>query len=114
MRNCLPQRGLACLLFMCLGGCFFSAPAPEPPAYTPMVAYMISATAGEATTLDDPDFGQGITVTMGENFTSAKGEECRRGSVRTTAHEAEVVVICRQDSGVWRMAPRIWGQRLRP
>lgn len=71
---------------------------------------MTAANVGEQATLDDADFGRGIQVRMDESFTSAKGESCKRGTVRTDTGEIEVVVICKGSDGRWNMAPRVWGQ----
>lgn len=94
------------------GGCSFSSPAPAPEAPPgPVTAYMISALPGETATLDDPDFGREVRVSVQESFVSAKNENCKRGTVLAAPREAEVVVICRdQTTGRWSMAPRVWGQ----
>ena len=95
-----------------LAGCGLFTDPPPPPAYQPgpVEAYLISASAGESTTLDDPAFGKSVRVTLDDGFTSAKGEECKRATVLAGQKEAEVVVICRDGEGQWRMAPRVWGQ----
>ena len=59
-----------------------------------------------------PDFGKGVRVSLDELFTSAKGEDCKRGTVLSGQREAEVIVICKDDKGRWTMAPRVWGQGL--
>lgn len=100
---------------LCLAGCSFSSPPvqPEEPP-TPLVAFMISHADGEGTQLDDPEFGQGVQVTMQEHFTSASGGQCKRAAL-TRGHEAEMIVVCEEktENGTrWVMAPRIWGQGL--
>ena len=104
---------LAATVVLHLGGCGFggSAPQPETPP-GPVTAFMIVSNVGETATVDDPDFGKGVRVSLDELFTSAKGEDCKRGTVLAGQQEAEVVVICRDEKGHWNMAPRVWGQGL--
>lgn len=71
---------------------------------------MIVSKVGDTATVTDPDFGKDVRVSLDELFTSAKGEDCKRGTVLSSQREAEVVVICRDDKGRWTMAPRVWGQ----
>ena len=87
---------LALGLFLPLAGCGLFSDPPPPPAYQPgpVEAYLAPA---DRVTLDD-------------SFTSAKGESCKRATVLAGQREAEVVVICRNAEGQWRMAPRVWGQ----
>ena len=101
-------------LYALLAACGFSSPPPEEPAYTPVVAALANGESGATVDVEDAEFGGAASVTVGESFISASGEECRRGSVLSAAHEAEVVVICRPEGGFWRLAPRIWGQGMRP
>ena len=89
-----------------------SAPEPVPPS--PLVSYMIEHQAGDSTTLDDPDFGAGILVTMQDNFVSASGNVCKRASLLARQKESEMAVICLDANGHWILAPRIWGQGIRP
>lgn len=105
--------GWTVLAALLLGGCGFgSAPAqPETPP-GPVTGFMIVSTVGETATVDDPDFGKGVRVSLDELFTSAKGEDCKRATVLSGQREAEVVVICRDGNGRWTMAPRVWGQGL--
>ena len=113
----LPGKGqsglapLAVLAALLLGGCGFgAAPAqPETPP-GPVTGFMIVSNVGEVTTVDDPDFGTNVRVSLDELFTSAKGEDCKRGTVLSGQREAEVIVICRDSNGHWNMAPRVWGQ----
>ncbi|MBO4301540.1 MAG: hypothetical protein J5861_08070 [Desulfovibrio sp.] len=94
------------------GGCawFGTTPVePETPP-SPVTAFMSGASPGEEVTLDDQDFGRGISVRVDETFTSAKGERCKRGTVRNDRGETEVVVVCQEGNDRWNMAPRVWGQ----
>ena len=104
---------LTLLTALALYGCGFGG-APEQPETPPgpLMAYMIGAAPGDSTTLDDPDFGKNVRLSMGESFVSAKGEECKRGTALSGQREAEVVVICRDAQGRWNMAPRVWGAGL--
>ena len=101
-----------------LSGCslFSSTPATpqEPVPPSPLVAYMIEHQAGDSTILDDPDFGTGLLVTMQEDFTSASGNTCKRASLLARQKESEMAVICLDANGRWVLAPRIWGQGIRP
>lgn len=90
-------------------GMFGDTPPPPPVHYGPVVAYMIEHQKGDATTLDDPEFGQDIHVTMQDSFESASGEHCKRATLVAREKQAEIVVICRQGDEPWKLAPRIWG-----
>ena len=76
----------------------------------PVESFMIVSTPGQTTVVDDIQFGQGVSVSVDEIFTSAKGENCKRGTVLVGQKEAEVVVLCQDEKGRWVMAPRVWGQ----
>ena len=100
-----------------LGACSWGAqPEPRPaPTLSPLMAFMAGHDKGETTTLDDPEFGQGVQVIMQDAFTSATGDTCRRASLINAASQTEVVVMCRKgegDAATWQMMPRIWGQGL--
>ncbi len=102
----------ACAIAL-LSGCLFAKKAPKPPAPTPptpLVAYMIDHAPGDSTTLDDPDFGRQIRVTMQNEFISAIGESCKSASLLAGLRENEIAVICQKKDGTWSMAPRVWGQ----
>ena len=107
-------KACAVLSLALLAACAGTTPPQEAPVYTPVVACLATAETDSLTDLEDSEFGGQVSVRAGEHFTSAAGEECRRGSVLSAGHEAEVVVICKGADGYWRMAPRIWGQRVRP
>ncbi|MDY0260637.1 MAG: DVU3141 family protein [Desulfovibrio sp.] len=104
---------LAAALFLTLplAACGFGEnpqKAETPPG--PVENFMILSTPGQTTVVDDVQFGQGVNVSVDEVFTSAKGENCKRGTVLAGQKEAEVVVICQDEQGRWIMAPRVWGQ----
>jgi hypothetical protein len=104
---------LAAALFLTLplAACGFGdnpQKADTPPG--PVENFMILSTPGQTTVVDDVQFGQGVNVSVDEVFTSAKGENCKRGTVLAGQKEAEVVVICQDEQGRWIMAPRVWGQ----
>lgn len=105
---------LALSLTVPLAGCFGGESTPPPPPPGPVETFLINAAPGASTTLDDPQFGPQVHVLLEDNFISASGEDCRRATVRSQRQEAEVVVICRDGQGVWRLAPRVWGQGLTP
>ena len=101
-----------------LSGCslFSSAPVsvPDPISPSPLVAYMMTHQVGDSPTLDDPDFGTNILVTMQEDFISAFGTTCKRASLLARQKESEMAVICQDAHGQLTLAPRIWGQGIRP
>jgi hypothetical protein len=104
---------LLCSLFALLPGLFGCAAKSDPPPQippSPVEAYMISAGFGDSARLDDPAFGRDVNVVMENGFTSAKGEECHRATILAGEKEAEVVVVCKNAAGEWKMAPRVWGQ----
>lgn len=105
---------LALSLTVPLAGCFGGESTPPPPPLGPVETFLINAAPGASTTVDDPQFGPQVHVLLEDNFVSASGEDCRRATVRSQRQEAEVVVICRDGQGVWRLAPRVWGQGLTP
>lgn len=105
---------LALSLTVPLAGCFGGESTPPPPPPGPVETFLINAAPGASTTVDDPQFGPQVHVLLEDNFISASGEDCRRATVRSQRQEAEVVVICRDGQGVWRLAPRVWGQGLTP
>lgn len=105
---------LALSLTVPLAGCFGGESTPPPPPPGPVETFLINAAPGTATTVDDPQFGPQVHVQLEDNFISATGENCRRATVRSQRQEAEVIVICRDGQGVWRLAPRVWGQGLTP
>jgi hypothetical protein len=102
---------LAALTALALYGCGFGS-APEQPETPPgpVMAYMIGAAPGASTTLDDPEFGKNVRLSMARLY--SPGEECKRGTALSGQREAEVVVICRDAQGRWSMAPRVWGAGL--
>ena len=110
MKKLLP---LLCVLFLTLPGCgmFGSSTPPPPPEkpYTPLVDFMVKHQVGESGSVDDPDFGKEIRITMQDSFNSASGEYCKRATIVPKDKEAEVVVICREGDQPWKLAPRIWG-----
>lgn len=114
----LPAALIVPLLCACLSGCaLFDSPAPPPPErpLSPVREFMISHTPGTADavgTVSDPEFGDNLRIALEQEFLSAAGETCRRASLTTRRGEAEMVVMCRNASGVWTMAPRVWGRGL--
>lgn len=104
---------LTLMLTASLQGCLFGGNDATPPHEPgPVENFLINAAPGASTTLDDPQFGPQVQVLLEDIFTSATGEDCKRATVRNQNNEAEVVVICKNAQGVWRLAPRVWGQGL--
>ena len=108
----------ALLISLCLSGCglFASpAPAPEPAPLSPVQAFIISRTPGTADAtgaVDDPDFGGSLRIVLEQEFLSAADATCRRASLLSPQGDTEMVVMCRDSSGNWKMAPRVWGRGL--
>lgn len=119
MPSYLQHAGLlASLALVCpLSGCFWeqaalpAEPAAPPP---PVLQFMIANAPGASAVLDDPQFGDGIRVTLEDSFMSAAGEICKRATVLSASQEAEIVVACREAERGWILAPRIWGQGIVP
>lgn len=100
-----------------LSGCFWKQDAlPAEPAEPapPVLQFMIANSPGASAVLDDPQFGEGIRVTLEDSFMSAAGETCKRATVLSASQEAEIVVACRDAERGWVLAPRIWGQGIAP
>lgn len=106
---------MACVVLLGgLAGCGLMASDPPPPpvVHGPVAEFIISQTAGSTTVVDDPEFGNAITVIIQDSFYSASGEECKRATLLAQDKQAEVVAVCRKGEGPWALAPRIWGQGL--
>lgn len=93
------------------GGMSADPPAP-PPIYGPVAEFIISGGPGHSTVVDDPEFGNEITVIVQDSFISASGEECKRATLLAQDKQAEIIAMCRKPDAPWAMAPRIWGQGL--
>lgn len=116
-----PQAGPAFVLIffaaLMLAGCGHTVSEPpilEPAPLGPMEAFLAAELPGQSIVLDDPEFGENIRVTVEDMFVSANGEHCKRGTVLSSHGNAEVVVICRDKNGYWKMAPRVWGHAIEP
>lgn len=104
--------------FLFLSGCGLWGGTPDVPAVSPVppspvVAFMQGNTPGASTTLNDADFGGEVRVSVDDEFFSAVGELCRRATLFSAGHEAEVVVICRDSTApelLWKLMPRVWGR----
>lgn len=120
--NSSPKWTFLPILLLCvpIAGCgLYNAPATPPPAkpLSPVQEFIVSRTPGSADamgTVSDPAFGENLRIVLEQEFFSAAGETCRRASLFSPRGEAEMVVMCRNESDVWTMAPRVWGQGLPP
>jgi hypothetical protein len=75
----------------------------EPAPDNPVLAFVISAQAGQSGVMTDPQIGQ-LRVTFIEEYAAASGEVCRRYSVETAQEETKVGAACY--NGVsWELAP---------
>lgn len=102
-----------------LSGCGFfqsTQPEPTPPVpLSPVREFIIQHKPGSVEsigTVSDPEFGENLRIVLEQEFLSASGQTCRRASLFSVRGEAEVVIMCREDEGIWTMAPRVWGQGL--
>ncbi|MEG2139210.1 MAG: DVU3141 family protein [Bilophila sp.] len=105
------------LLMLCLGGCFGQSspvvPPPAPPELSPVAQFMASNTPGATALIQDPAFGGEVRVTLEDSFLSAAGETCKRATLLSDQHEAEIVVICQntaEPDAAWKLMPRVWGR----
>ena len=90
-----------------LAGCSWQGapalPPAEPQPLSPVAQFMVANTAGATAVIDA--------------FLSAAGETCKRATLLSAQHEAEIVVICHNGQGgdesspgEWRLMPRVWGK----
>ncbi|SBW08995.1 conserved exported hypothetical protein [uncultured delta proteobacterium] len=121
MEFCQKLRMLPIMLLCAASsGCaFFTAPDPVLPTrvYSPVEQFILSrtpGTSGAVGTVSDPAFGDNLRIVLEQEYLSGAGETCRRASLFSSRGEAEVVVMCRGASGLWTMAPRVWGIGLPP
>lgn len=81
-------------------------------ASSPLVAWasMQSPDRYADAILDDPAFGENVSVRIDSYYLSALGQSCRRVRVSVVVNgpPAETVAVCRNDDGNWFLAPRIW------
>lgn len=124
----LKKRSLVFLgILAFLGGCSWKAtppPAePTPQELSPVLQFMVSNATGATSIIDDAQFGGEVRVTLEDTFLSAAGETCKRATLVSGTHEAEVVVICKttaeDEIGTtpdenWRLMPRVWGRGILP
>lgn len=122
MRQFIPWAVAALLLFSALtGGCTLFGSDQLPPVQdiplSPVQEFIVAnapGSAGSSGVISDPEFGTDIRITVEQEFISATGETCRRAALFSQKGDTEMVVMCRNASGAWKMAPRVWGQGLSP
>ena len=111
-------RGLSCLLVAAtlLGACALASKgpaegtaggvraAPAPPA--PLFAFLASATAGEAGSVEDPRTGARVWVIADRFYHAASGRYCRRFHVMSPQAYDGVSegLACRNEGGEWTMS----------
>ena len=109
------------LCALCLGGCFGQSQPPQPEfvpdPLTPVGRFMVANTPGATALIEDATFGGEVRITLEDTFLSAAGETCKRATLLSASHEAEIIVICHngQDGDEsnpdeWRLMPRVWGK----
>ena len=79
--------------------------------------FMVANATGATAVIEDETFGGEVRVTLEDAFLSAAGETCKRATLLSAQHEAEIVVICHNgqegdgsNPGEWRLMPRVWGK----
>ena len=97
-----------------------SAPTPppvEPQPLSPVAQFMVANATGATAVIEDETFGGEVRVTLEDAFLSAAGETCKRATLLSAQHEAEIVVICHNgqegdgsNPGEWRLMPRVRGK----
>ncbi len=97
-----------------------SAPPPppvEPQPLSPVAQFMVANATGTTAVIEDETFGGEVRVTLEDAFLSAAGETCKRATLLSAQHEAEIIVICHNgqegdesNPGEWRLMPRVWGK----
>ena len=115
------RQACAILLFpLLLGGCFGNSgpqPLPEvpPQPLTEVPQFIIANEPGATGVIADDAFGGEVRVSIDEKFTSASGDLCKRATLLSPSHEAEVVVVCQKaddPDSAWKLMPRVWGRGL--
>ncbi|MFQ8735367.1 MAG: DVU3141 family protein [Bilophila wadsworthia] len=59
-----------------------------------MAQFMVANATGATAVIEDETFGGEVRVTLEDAFLSAAGETCKRATLLSAQHEAEIVVIC--------------------
>ena len=84
---------------------------------SPVAQFMVANATGATAVIEDETFGGEVRVTLEDAFLSAAGETCKRATLLSAQHEAEIVVICHNGQegdgstpGEWRLMPRVWGK----
>lgn len=93
------------------------SPPVEPQPLSPVAQFMVANATGATAVIEDETFGGEVRVTLEDAFLSAAGETCKRATLLSAQHEAEIVVICHNgqegdgsNPGEWRLMPRVWGK----
>ena len=87
-----------------------SAPTPppvEPQPLSPVAQFMVANATGATAVIEDETFGGEVRVTLEDAFLSAAGETCKRATLLSAQHEAEIVVICHNPRRMAAHAPRV-------
>ena len=90
-----------------------SAPTPppvEPQPLSPVAQFMVANATGATAVIEDETFGGEVRVTLEDAFLSAAGETCKRATLLSAQHEAEIVVICHngQEGDGLSVTQRFW------
>jgi hypothetical protein len=76
---------------------------------SPLASWVAAQPPGTRAVIDDPEFGQGVTVQVENTYSAASGLQCKRARITVNGPPAETVAVCGVEGGEWFMAPRVWG-----
>lgn len=85
-----------------------SAPSPppvEPQPLSPVAQFMVANATGTTAVIEDETFGGEVRVTLEDAFLSAAGETCKRATLLSAQHEAEIIVICHNGRKATKATP---------
>jgi hypothetical protein len=74
-----------------------------------LVSWVATQAPGARAVIDDPEFGDGVTVLVERTYYSASGLTCKRARVTVNGPPSEPVAVCEIKGEEWFLAPRIWG-----
>ena len=73
---------------------------------SPVLSFIAMSRPGARSDIEDTKYGY-VTVIVDDNYTSALGEQCKKGRVYLSTNCMEVIALCQKD-GHWAKMPQIW------